>query len=139
MFKLKKIIGAKNSIPEITTFYNDASNTEVTAGCIYMLDNSTLACELLEDNTKEVKFLSLITVRGVEEYHLVPGILITRDMVFEADCDDSLSHVTVGDKVNLAYGYEGDIAKVTASDDATDAIVVDISNFNKKKIDIMFL
>ena len=138
MFKLKKILGAKSSVPEIRIWENDASS-HVKAGCLYFAHDDTVSNELVDDFPDKLKIIAVSTVPTVDASIPIAGFVITKDMVFEAEIKSGSSVILVGTKVNITYDDNGDLAAVTAEEGAHDAIAIDVSNRKNNKVDIVFI
>ncbi|MBO7304219.1 MAG: hypothetical protein J6V09_03270 [Clostridia bacterium] len=138
MFKLKKIIGAASSVPEIRMWKSDCSST-AKAGCLFFAEDDSISNELVDNFPDKLKVIPISSPPNKDQTIFVAGFAVTKDMVFEADVQEHSGPITVGARVNVIYDDNGDLGVVTAEEEAHDAIVVDVSNMINKKADIIFL
>lgn len=139
MFKLKKILGAKNSVPEIRMWDNDAT-CFIQAGYIYVLRDGTLTTELENTLSNYRKVIPIMSMSDSESQEPIAGYLVTSDMVFEVDLDKNATHLNVGDYVMVVSSSDGNRGYVkAANEELRDAVVISNYNISNRKVDVVFI
>ncbi len=129
MFKLVKISGAKNNVPEFIRMPISA-NTKHTAGCLYYIENGVLA--LPTTYTGLMPFIPVESVGENDGRTDILGYLVTPDMVFEAPIDGDLSLVHVGAERDFLKNDDDEVYGVSA-DGGTSFLLLNIDDLYKKR------
>ena len=136
MFKLKKILNGKTNVPEIQLWNQDAS-VYIKAGCVYVLEDTTLLCDEPSSYPNCLKLLSTSTIE--DEYYdgPIPAFIITNDMVFEVDLKSD-TFPPIGSKVKVAFDNRGVASMVEPVEEGGDALVIATHGSDTKTVDVMF-
>ena len=137
MFKLVKILGKGNSVPEIITV--NSPEVAVKAGSVYYLSNGCIG----PDRTPNpVLFVSLEALPADHSEKKVHGFLITPGMLFEVDFVGDTNLVSLTDPFILQKsddGYNDAVCNTTLSDPDGLGIVYSCENLYKtNKIQVLF-
>ena len=138
MFKLLKILGKDDSVPEITTV-NPPYQEAIKAGSVYYVSNGSIT----PDRTPNpVLFVSLETLPADHTEKKVHGFLITPGMLFEADFEGDTSLVSLTDPFILHKsddGYIDAVCNTSLSDPNGLGIIYSYENlFETNKIQVLF-
>ena len=136
MFKLKKIIGAKNSVPEVRLWDQD-STLYYKAGCVYLLDQDCIAMGDIAAFPNMIKIMSTATIDTENYPYPVPGFIITRDMVFEADVAPG-TNPSVGSTVKVVADEDCMLGRVEPDENGV-AVVIGKRDTDKNTVDVMFI
>ncbi len=138
MFKLEKILGASDSVPEIisvTAPYGMAIN----AGYIYFIAQNSLSYERPSD---PVRFCALETLKDGHEAKRVKGFVVTHDMIFEADVNGNFNESNLGDPFSFSRDNSGNMASICRpeeGDGSIEGIIWSKEGFGKaRKLHVLF-
>ncbi len=123
MFKLIKINGSKNNVPELVKVPIDTT-VKYTKGCLYYMWEGKLICPDLI--TRVLPFIPVETVEAGSGRTDILGYFVTHNMVFEAPIEGDLELPFVGAERDLLRAVSDDAIGVsTESGNALRIINID--------------
>ncbi len=136
MFRLKKILNSKGSVPEILKFPLNDEN-EYVLGSIYSLCNNSL-----EAYGYSRAVCVLVSVSDDKKFGY--GYIVTPDMILEADIYGNYEDLTTGMELTIYDADEKHMWCVTMDEEPAlpwkMAVVCGTDNmFERKKVDVMLI
>lgn len=129
MFKLVKVLGSSTAPEPIRVGFDGA--VPCVAGCIYYLTEGTLACSPQTDYDPLI--FAIQSLPKNSEQKSVLCILLTPDMVFEANVDNVTDDVITGEHFLPSFTGNGEMRGINTNmeddEESTIGTVIDASTY----------
>ena len=127
MFKLVKILGKGDSVPEITTI-NAPITMPIKKGAVYFINGDNICSQ--KDGMILVKFIPTESLPQGHRKPKVRGYIVTHGMLFEADTDGDFSEKYVGDGITFMEDDNNDLLKITP-EEGNDAMIISKDDYER--------
>ena len=127
MFKLVKILGKGNNVPEIITI-NAPIGCHVKKNAVYFITGDNISS--LRESDVLVKFIPIEDLPEEHERKKVRGYIVTQDMIFEAPTQGDFSEKYVGDGFSFHEDSNNDLVAIMP-DNGGDGTIISTDDYAK--------